>query len=174
MFLDRDGVLNEVVLRQNLVGSPRQINEFRLLPRVDEATALLKKAGFFLVVVTNQPDVARGLLKKTDLEEMHELLGAHCPLDAILSCQSADDSDPRRKPNPGMILEARDQFKIDLKKSFMVGDSDKDLGAGKAAGVRTILIETSYNEAIHGQGKWNVLDLLAAAKLIVSRKNDLQ
>jgi D-glycero-D-manno-heptose 1,7-bisphosphate phosphatase len=145
IFLDRDGVLNRVVMRGGTVASPRSLEEFELLPDAAEFCASLKARGYLLVVATNQPDLGRGLLGREVLEAMHERLRAALPLDAIEVCGSGDDNDPRRKPNPGMLLDAAARLGIDLAGSWFVGDGIKDMRAGRAAGVRTLLLKTPYN-----------------------------
>src|SRR5262249_38195792 len=147
--------LNEVVFRAGKVSSPRSLAEFRLR---DDALPLLEEAGrlgFSRWVITNQPDVARGLLDADVLELMHVRLRQNLPVDGVEACLSADDADPRRKPNPGMLLEVAARCSIDLRNSFFVGDCEKDLRAGRAAGVRTVLLETEYNRAIHGTADFN-------------------
>lgn len=145
IFLDRDGVLNQVVYRDGVVASPRTMEEFELLPGAAAFCAAMKARGFVLVVATNQPDVGRGLLDTAVLDAMHERLRAALPLDAIECCTSGDDADPRRKPNPGMLLDAARRMDIDLAASWFVGDGAKDMIAGRAAGVRTLLLRTTYN-----------------------------
>lgn len=155
IFLDRDGVLNRVVRREQRVTAPWSFSEFEI---IDEARALvkhLKSENYLTIVVTNQPDVAHGRCTLEDLERMHQKLKEEFGVDEIEVCTSADNSDRRRKPNPGMLLDAGEKFKIDLSKSFFVGDSEKDLLAGKQAGTKTILLETDYNLAIHGKGDFN-------------------
>lgn len=145
VFLDRDGVLNRVVMREGVVASPRTLEEFVFLPEAAAFCARLKERGFLLVVATNQPDVGRGLMDESELEVMHAVLRAALPVDAVESCTSGDDSDPRRKPNPGMLLDAAARLNIDLAASCFVGDGAKDMRAGRAAGVRTLLLRTEYN-----------------------------
>ena len=145
IFLDRDGVLNAVVRREGVVASPRTLEEFTLLPGAAAFCAALKARGYLLVVATNQPDVGRGLLDAAVLEAMHERLRAALPVDAIESSTGGDDADPRRKPNPGMLHDAAERMDIDLARSWFVGDGAKDMKAGRAAGVRTLLLRTDYN-----------------------------
>lgn len=145
VFLDRDGVLNRVVRRGDVIGSPRTVEEFILIPEAAALCAALHADGWLLAVVTNQPDVSRGLLDPAVLDAMHARLRAALPLDAIDVCPSGDDADPRRKPNPGMLRDAAARIHIDLGASWILGDSVKDMRAGRAAGVRTLLLATEYN-----------------------------
>ena len=145
VFLDRDGVLNRCLVRDGKPYPPASPEETEILPGVPEALAQLRAAGFLLIVVTNQPDVARGTQRREVVEAINERLRAALPLDEILVCYDDGDS-PRRKPNPGMLLEAAERFGIDLSASFMVGDRWKDIEAGARAGCRTVFLDCGYNE----------------------------
>lgn len=168
-FLDRDGVLNEIVMRGTTVSSPWSLGEFRLCAGAEELLRGVLAAGLLPVVVTNQPDLARGHLAPEELEKMHDILRARLGVREIEVCGSGDNADPRRKPNPGMILDAAARLGVDLSGSVLVGDSRKDIEAGHRAGIVTILLETPYNRAVHGRGDFNarshreVVDLLATA-----------
>jgi D-glycero-D-manno-heptose 1,7-bisphosphate phosphatase len=146
VFLDRDGVLNEVVTRQGRVESPRVLGEFRIVPEAPESVARLREAGFRIFIVTNQPDLQRGLLPSSELEAMLDLLhgrlgydeAAVCPHDDAAGCEC-------RKPKPGMLLRLADEWNVDRGRSYMVGDTWRDVEAGRAAGCRTVLLRTWYN-----------------------------
>src|SRR5262249_10949838 len=106
-----------------------------------------KKLGLLLLVVTNQPDIARGAQNVTVVDEMNAKLKRELPLDEILVCPH-DDADRCncRKPLPGLMLQAATKYGVDLKRSFLVGDRWRDIDAGSAAGCATILIDFSYEE----------------------------
>jgi D-glycero-D-manno-heptose 1,7-bisphosphate phosphatase len=125
-----------------------------------------KQKGYLIIVITNQPDVSRGLLDPEDLRAMHTLLMKELPIDHIELCTSSDDTDFRRKPNPGMILDAANKLNVDLAASFLVGDGEKDIMAGKRAGIKTILLKTPYNSQIHGIGDFNCSSLDEVRKLL--------
>ena len=147
VFLDRDGVINRAVIRDGKPYPPATVNEMQLLPRVDEALHALKSAGFMLIVVTNQPDVARCTTSRAAVDAIHERLLAALPLDGIRCCFHDDaDACSCRKPKPGALLEAAAQYDLSLTDSFMVGDRWRDIEAGHTAGVRTILIDYAYCE----------------------------
>jgi len=149
VFLDRDGVLNRAIVRDGKPYPPASLAEFEILPGTKEALDKLKAAGYLLIVVTNQPDVGRGTQQKSIVEEMHEVLRTILPLDEIYVCYHGYDGECEcRKPQPGMLFAAAREFKIDLKKSFMIGDRSKDIEAGKAAGCRSVLIERKYQERL--------------------------
>lgn len=155
VYFDRDGILNRVVTRGEKVTAPWCISEFEILPSAKPLVETAKSLGFLPIVATNQPDIAHGRLKEEDLAKMHEVLRTELGLELIEVCTSADNSDPRRKPNPGMLLDAEAKYGIDKQGSFFIGDSLKDIQAGKRAGIKTILLETDYNQNIHGTADVN-------------------
>lgn len=147
VFLDRDGVLNEAILREGRPYPPSRVEELRLVPGAAEALAQLKAAGFELIVVTNQPDVARGTQSRAAVEAMNTALSATLPIDEFCVCFHGDsDRCHCRKPKPGLLEDAAIRRGIDLRRSFMVGDRWRDIDAGAAAGCRTILIDRQYCE----------------------------
>ena len=139
VFLDRDGVINQKPKEGEYITS---WNDFHILPGVADGIALLNKAGYMVLVVTNQRCVAKGLLSVTDLEKIHEQMSqtlsrAGAKLDGIYYCPH--DYEPScncRKPAPGMLLAAAQVHGLDLGSSWMVGDSEIDMQAGKSAGAR--------------------------------------
>lgn len=170
LFLDRDGILNETILRDGLISSPRHMEEFRIYP---EYIPLLEKAHLQemrIFVVTNQPDIARGLLSIEELEKMHSYILQSFPIDELMFCPSADDENFFRKPNPGMLLYLAKKWQIDLEKSYFIGDSRKDILAGKKAGVTSILYETAYNRSIHGIGDFNFSSLSEISDFLFSTR----
>jgi D-glycero-D-manno-heptose 1,7-bisphosphate phosphatase len=147
VFLDRDGVLNEAFVRDGVPTPPRSVAEFRLLPGVVEACTDLKQAGFALVVVTNQPDIARGTQSWAEVDRMHERLRSLVPVDEICVCPHDDaDACACRKPKPGMLLAAAELLSLDLARSASVGDRWRDVEAALRAGVTAIHVECHYDE----------------------------
>ena len=141
VFLDRDGVLTRLVRRGGLRVSPRTLRKFAVLPAARPAVRALRRAGWLVIVVTNQPDVARGTLAPTTLERMHRRLRRAVPVDAIYACPHDDaDGCDCRKPKAGLLHQASRKWSIGLRKSFLVGDCWKDIAAGRAAGCTTILV----------------------------------
>lgn len=147
VFLDRDGVLNEPVVQEGKPYPPAAAASLRIFTGTAEALARLKEKGFLLVVVTNQPDVVRGVQKREIVEEINQRLRAELPLDDVLTCyhDDADDCDCR-KPRPGLVKRAAQQHGIDLSLSYMIGDRWRDIDAGANAGCKTILIDRGYTE----------------------------
>ena len=147
VFLDRDGTLIAAVVREGRPYPVRSPEEMSILPGVPEALERLRQAGYRLVVVTNQPDVARGRQERRVVEAINARLGSALGLDEVRVCWHDDpDGCSCRKPRPGLILDAARDLAIDLPASFVVGDRFRDVGAGQAAGCRTILIECGYDE----------------------------
>jgi D-glycero-D-manno-heptose 1,7-bisphosphate phosphatase len=147
VFLDRDGVINRAVVRDGKPYPPASLAEVEILPGVPEALGELKRAGFALIVVTNQPDVARGTQSRAVVDAIHARLQAELPLDAIYGCFHDDgDHCACRKPAPGLLLDAALHHDLNLGKSFMVGDRWRDTEAGAAAGCRTVFVDHQYRE----------------------------
>jgi len=171
VFLDRDGVLNLPLVREGKPYPPQTLAQFQLYSEAPEACTLLRNAGFLLVVATNQPDVGRGTQSIEIVEAMHDQLQKSIKLDRIEVCTAADDkaSDAhRRKPAPGMLLDAASALPIDLAGSYMIGDRWRDINCGHAAGCTTIFIERGYKEELRQPPHHRVANLLEAAKLVLS------
>ena len=147
VFLDRDGVINRSVVRDGKPYPPQTLSELEVLPGVKEALQRLRLAGFRLVVVTNQPDVARGRQRRETVEAMHDVLRRDLGLDEFEVCyhDDADECDCR-KPSPGLLLRASARIPVDFAKSYVVGDRWRDIAAGRTAGCRTVLIDYGYDE----------------------------
>jgi D-glycero-D-manno-heptose 1,7-bisphosphate phosphatase len=170
VFLDRDGVLNRAIVRDGLPYPPTTPELFEILPGTAKAVSQLRDAGFLLVVATNQPDVARGTQRREVVEAMNARLAAAMPLDEFRVCYEDGDDCPRRKPNPGLLLEAAQAHSIDLPASFMVGDRWRDVEAGRRAGCRTVFIDLGYNERQpNPPADYTTVDLPAAVTWILSQ-----
>jgi len=184
VFLDRDGTLTaegEWVTKSA---------ELELLPFAAEAIAKLSRAGFAVVLATNQSAVARGLIREEELAEIHahlerELARGGARLDGVYSCphHPTEGSAPYRrdcecrKPKPGMLLAAARDLGLDLARSWVVGDAERDLAAGAAVGANGVLVATGKGESEHQRLRREgrppehfVRDILAAADAIVSRR----
>ena len=149
IFLDRDGVINKTVPRNDIFGSPRSVEEFKIVDGIEEALYDFWRLGFLNIVVTNQPDVARGFITEELLLRLHLLLEEKLPIDDVFVCIHDDkDNCDCRKPKSGMLLEASLKCNIDLNKSIMVGDSWKDIAAGQNVGCTTILVDYLYNRDV--------------------------
>jgi D-glycero-D-manno-heptose 1,7-bisphosphate phosphatase len=147
VFLDRDGVLIACVVRNGKPYPPMRMEEVEILPGVAEAIRRLAAAGYILVGASNQPDVGRGTIPREFVEAVNRRLLEQLPeIREIDACYDFDDANPRRKPNPGMLLDAGRKYNLNLTASFMVGDRAKDIEAGRRADCRTVFIDHGYHE----------------------------
>ena len=146
VFLDRDGVINRAIVRDGKPHPPETIDSLEVLAGVPQALIRLRDAGFRLIVVTNQPDVARGAQSRETVEAMHARLASELPIDEIVTCYHDGDGCDCRKPKPGAILEAARRHGVDLDHSFMVGDRWRDIEAGQRAGCRCLFVDHGYRE----------------------------
>jgi D-glycero-D-manno-heptose 1,7-bisphosphate phosphatase len=170
VFLDRDGVLNEAIVRNGKPYPPRDLSELVITHGASAALEELKRDGFLLIVVTNQPDIARGTASRAEVDQINAQLAAVLPLDAIEVCEHDDKEQcDCRKPKPGMILHAGERFAVDLANSFVVGDRWRDIEAGRRAGCRTILIGDGYGETFSCAPTVKLASLPAAASWIVQQ-----
>ena len=147
IFFDRDGVLNHLVKRDGSNYSPQNIKDFRIDSEAKEVVKLLHEMGYLAIVVSNQPDISRGKLKQSELDKMTQLLINETNVDDIFYCTHDDDNDTGcRKPAPGLFFTAQKKYNIDFNKSFMIGDTWKDVEAAKNAGISMILLDKNYNQ----------------------------
>ena len=170
VFLDRDGVVNRSFTIDGKPFAPRRLADFRLMPNAANSIALLKQAGFLVIIVTNQPDIGNGLVEYAEIQAMHTKLRKLTQVDDIRLCpHRRGDGCLCRKPLPGMLMDAARDHAIDLSRSIMVGDRSSDIVAGAAAGCYTIFIQRGYVEALATTPKAIVGSLAAAAKHILNR-----
>lgn len=172
VFLDRDGTLNVQVVRDGKPFPPQTVEEFRLFPDVPEACAELSTAGFVLVVATNQPDVGRGTQSQVVVEAMHAKLRQLVPsLARIEVCYAPGkgESDPRRKPEPGMLLDAARDLGLDLARSWMIGDRWRDIDCARRGGVRSVFIDFGYEEELRAAPDFTVKSFREAARIILAQ-----
>lgn len=172
VFLDRDGVLNRTVVRAGKPYPPATLDEVEFLPGVRPALERLRQAGFLLVVVTNQPDVGRGVTPKEVVDAINARLRQELPLDDVRVCYEGDEGCPNRKPNPGMLLAAAAEHGIDLADSFMVGDRWRDVEAGRRAGCAAVFIDYGYQEQQPDSPDHVCSSLAEAADWILNRPGD--
>lgn len=187
VFLDRDGVINEMFYHPEfgILDSPANPDQFELLPRAGEAIAELNRLGLLVIVVSNQPGIAKGKFTPALLEAIGQKMisgieAAGGKLDASYYCLHHPEAtlvDYRircecRKPEPGLLLRAAREWNIDLTGSYMIGDGVMDIAAGRAAGATTLFVNRRkcYNcEALASQAVWPdylVSDLNEAATVI--------
>jgi D-glycero-D-manno-heptose 1,7-bisphosphate phosphatase len=168
VFLDRDGVIVIPEFRDRRSFAPRRLEDFRFYPEAAASLHRLKRAGFLLAVITNQPDVGNGLIARSEVDAMHEAMARELPVDAVKACfHRQNDHCDCRKPKPGMILDAARELGINLTRSFMVGDRNSDVEAGRAAGCTTVFIDLGYAEAAPDAPDYVVHSIGEAADVII-------
>jgi len=171
VFLDRDGVLNRAIVREGKPHPPASLAELEIAPGAVEACTVLCEAGFLLIAVTNQPDVARGTQRREAVDAINQALCDQLLLDDIRVCYHHDaDHCPCRKPKPGLLLRAAQDWDIDLSASFMVGDCWKDIEAGRRAGCKTIFVDCGYAEREPGNPDHRVSSLIEAVGWILQHR----
>src|SRR5258708_16232402 len=180
VFLDRDGVINRKASEGDYVVL---WEDMKILPGVPEAITLLNRAGYRVIVVSNQRCVAKGVITITDVEALHRRLSAHlsgsgATLDAIYYCPHENDPPcDCRKPKPGMLLAAARDHQIDLGSSWMIGDSMADIEAGRKVGCRTVLLASgdsspaSKPDLVTASLLDGVQHLLACQELVAVRED---
>jgi D-glycero-D-manno-heptose 1,7-bisphosphate phosphatase len=176
VFLDRDGVLNEPVVRDGLPYPPAMAEQVHIYDDVVGGCKRLKAAGFLLVVITNQPDVGRGLQTRAAVDRINQKLATAIPLlDRFETCFHAGEkygqSCQCRKPKPGMLYQAAKLMNINLSQSFVVGDRWRDVGCAKAAGCRSVFIEHGYSEPLLQQPDVIVTSFSEAVEAIFQLAN---
>ena len=169
IFLDRDGVLNETIIKEKEITSPLKLDELKIFPDAKETLLTFKKCGYLLIMVTNQPDIARNKNTKKNVEEINDCLKNYLKLDDVCVCYH-DDKDfcNCRKPKSGMLIEASKKHNIDLPKSFIIGDRWRDVEAGKNVKCKTIFIDFKYQEKLKNKPDY-IITNIADAKNIVKK-----
>lgn len=169
VFLDRDGILNRAIVRGGKPYPPSTLSELELVEGAEEACARFREAGLPLIVVTNQPDIARGTTGREEIEAVNRWLLQRLPLDEFRVCPH-DDADrcACRKPKPGLLVDAAADWGIDLSTSVMVGDRWRDIEAGQRAGCRTVWIDYGYDERKPDAPDLRATSLSSAADWIIA------
>lgn len=146
VFFDRDGVINLTVFRKGAHRAPQDLSEFAYVDGVSATLEALRTRGYVLLVCTNQPDVARGWQDKNQVIAFHRKIELELPVSRIYACFHDDANDCAcRKPKPGLLVQGSEDFDIDLKQSWMIGDRWKDIEAGRAAGCRTVYVRHAHD-----------------------------
>jgi D-glycero-D-manno-heptose 1,7-bisphosphate phosphatase len=170
IFLDRDGVVNKAIVKNRMPFAPRAQNELIILDGVREAVDLFRQQNFELVVVTNQPDLARGKIDLVVLEQMHETIRKHTGITHFYVCGHDElEKCKCRKPKTGLIERAAQELGLDCKLSYMVGDRWKDISAGQKMGCECFFIDYNYDERRPDTPYFTVASLLKAAEVIRER-----
>jgi D-glycero-D-manno-heptose 1,7-bisphosphate phosphatase len=173
VFLDRDGVINRVAVRNGTPHPPSHVEEFELYEDVPDGCARLKAANFLLVVITNQPDVGRGTQSRGTVEAMNLKMQSALPLlDRIEICYHAGERYGQpcgcRKPRPGLILRAAAELNIDPKRSYVIGDRWRDVDCARAAGCHAIFIQRGYKDTLREAPDFTVANFNEAVSAVLS------
>ena len=149
VFFDRDGVINHLVKRDRSYYSPQKFEDFKIVNDAKEVVNHVHEMGYLAIIISNQPDISRGKLAQSELDKMTDMLFKELNIDDVFYCIHDDDNDTGcRKPAPGLFYTAQKKDNIDLNKSFMIGDTWKDVEAAKNAGISMILIRKDYNKEL--------------------------
>ena len=147
VFMDRDGVINQSLVKNGKPYPPPNLGTVKILSGVLESLKALRDANWMVIVVTNQPDVARSITSIDEVEKINEYLKYYLPIDEFYTCyHDNEDLCDCRKPMPGSLTSAAKNNNIDLNNSYMVGDRWSDIEAGKRAGCKTFFIDYNYKE----------------------------
>ncbi len=147
IFFDRDGVLNHLEKRDSSFYSPQRFQDFHIADEAKEVINHVHEMGYLAIVVSNQPDIERGKLKQSELNKMTDMLFEELSIDDVFYCMHDDNNDTGcRKPAPGLFFTAQKKYNIDFNKSFMIGDTWKDVEAAKNADISMILLNKDYNQ----------------------------
>lgn len=167
-FLDRDGVINRSWVVDGKPYPPAGPEDLELYDGVGLAISRMKSKGLIVIVVTNQPDIARGTTPRRTVDDIHAMLEQELEIDDIFVCPHDDNDDcDCRKPHPGLIWQAAEKWNIDVGRSFMVGDRWRDMDAGKAAGCTTIFVNRGYAEKQPTGHHFETRSLVEASDLII-------
>jgi D-glycero-D-manno-heptose 1,7-bisphosphate phosphatase len=173
VFLDRDGILNDLVMRDGAAVSPRRVQDFRIRAGAPNAVQSLRAVGARILVATNQPDVARGFLPWGELARMTEILTRALAVDDVGICPHDDlDGCDCRKPKPGLLLAMAERWCVHLGQSVVIGDSWKDVEAGRRAGCRTILVTSEVTSVGADHVVRNLADAVEKATSILREGDD--
>jgi D-glycero-D-manno-heptose 1,7-bisphosphate phosphatase len=146
VFLDRDGVLNELITTTDSHRSPRSVDELVIVADCAALLGMLRRAGYELIVVTNQPEIARGAIPAQAVDDISATLESVLPIRAVYCCpHDTPEQCMCRKPRPGMLISAAHDHALDLERSWLIGDRWVDIAAARAAGLRSVLLERPWS-----------------------------
>ena len=167
IFFDRDGVINKPIMRNGSISSPRAFSEFELYDDFLEVYEQLRAFNLLTFVVSNQPDVQRKLLPESDLTQMTEKMQQAFDFTEIHHCPHSDEVQCEcRKPKPGMITSMLAKYGLKPEQALILGDSEKDVLAGRAAQIATVLIRREHNAELRCSADHEVLNLSAFLVLV--------
>ena len=166
VFFDRDGTL---IFSKIIKGQPiafNKLQDIKIIPGIKETISKIKKFGYLCIMITNQPEYERKINTKKNIIEINNFVKKKLKLDSIFVCFSNNEKNYFRKPNPGMLLLAKDKFNLNLKKSYFIGDRWRDIDAGNKVGCKTILLKYDYEEKINTKPKIQINKISELKKYI--------
>lgn len=172
VFFDRDGVINIPKIIKNTPYPPKKFKDLVLYRQVKNCIYNLKKYKFKTIIITNQPDYKRGLVQKNEIIKINSYIKKIFNIDKVYVCYDTSNKSFFKKPNPGMIISAKKKFNLNLKSSFIIGDTEKDILAGKRSGCKTILLKKKYNYHYKNIANYYVENLNEATKTIINTINE--
>lgn len=168
VFLDRDGVINQTILRDGAQRAPQDFSDFVFVEDVHATLCTLHERGYVLLVCTNQPDVARGWQTRAQVDAFHAHICAQLPVARVYACfHDNSDACECRKPKPGLLLQGSREHAVDMTQSFMVGDRAGDIEAGRAAGCRTVYVRHPHDHAPDPAADFNITRLAELTNIIL-------
>ena len=175
VFLDRDGIINESLVVDGKPIAPGKLSDLVLVEDIEGPLKALKDLGYYLIIITNQPDVARKKIKKQAVLDINNQISQMMPIDDIFVCfHDNNDMCDCRKPKPGNIFRAQEKYKIELSESYMIGDRETDILAGKAANLKTIFVDYNYNEKKPDDYDYLAYSPAEAIKIILNLQRDVK
>ena len=173
VFIERDGILNEVRVGPKHPITPLTLEEFKVNTAAVAPLQALKAAGFVLIVTTNQPGLSRGYQARRELDRMHDVLRRTFAVDDLLVCPH-DETDhcPCRKPRPGLLIEAAFKWHLNLDHSFVISDKWQDSEAARTAGCTSLLLKSPWVGQVHHD--FVLPDITAIVEKILRLKQQLE
>lgn len=173
VFLDRDGVLNDSIVKHGKPYAPCSHEEFKIANGSISTVKKIKSMGFMTIIITNQPDISSGKSSPELMESFHKQLQNKMPIDDIYVCPHLEaDNCSCRKPKPGLIYQAAEKHNIDLKSSFFIGDRWRDVGCAFKAGIKSIFIDHGYSEQLQHKPDF-IISSIQFAEDCISRGSTL-
>ena len=150
IFLDRDGIIIKAPVKNGYPKATKTISKIKIIPGIKKICKSLKKK-FKLIMITNQPDVAKKENTKKNVIIINDYLKSYLGLDSVYVCYSNNEESKDRKPNPGMILKAKKKYNLNLKHCYVIGDRWRDIDAGHNAHCKTIFVDYKYKEKLRSK-----------------------
>ena len=168
LFFDRDGtIIKSNISKNRKPQAIKELKECKIFPSAKKILNQLKK-DYLIFLITNQPDVGRGKNTKKNVNQINKFLKKKLPIKKIYTCYCDNDKCKFRKPNSGMLKDAKKKYKINFQKSFVIGDRWKDIETGKKVDCKTIIIDRKYNEKLKSKPNYTIKKLSQVIQIIKS------